>query len=76
MGFAIPSANWLRNELHEMAHDLLLDQTAQSRHWMNTASVERVLKRHDDGFDQDEVIWPLLCLELWARNWLDASRVN
>lgn len=76
MGFAIPRANWLRNELHEMAHDLLLDQTAQSRHWMNTASVERVLKRHDDGFDQDEVIWPLLCLELWARNWLDASRVN
>jgi asparagine synthase (glutamine-hydrolysing) len=72
MGFAIPRASWLRQELRDMSHDLLTDTTAQNRGWFNQEIVLRTLKEHQMGLDRDNVIWPMLMLELWARNWLDS----
>jgi asparagine synthase (glutamine-hydrolysing) len=71
MGFAIPQAQWLRNELQPMTRDLLTDSTARNRGWFNQIEVNRILQQHDLGRDKDKIIWPMLMLELWARNWLD-----
>ncbi len=71
MGFAIPRADWLRTGLREMTHDLLTDESAKSRGWFVSREVERILADHMAGHDRDAVIWPMLMLELWARNWLD-----
>ncbi|MBI3429076.1 MAG: asparagine synthase (glutamine-hydrolyzing) [Actinobacteria bacterium] len=71
MGFAIPRADWLRTGLKTMTHDLLTDQTARDRGWFLQNQVEKVLAEHISGRDRDGVIWPMLILELWARNWLD-----
>jgi asparagine synthase (glutamine-hydrolysing) len=71
MGFAIPRASWLRNELKEIRNDYLLDQTATRRGWINQAELLKVLALHDEGMDQDQIIWPLLMVEIWARTWLD-----
>jgi asparagine synthase (glutamine-hydrolysing) len=70
MGFAIPRADWLRNELREIAYDLLTDEVARSRSWFNQHEIHRVLAEHKSGQDRDSILWPALCLELWARNWL------
>lgn len=71
MGFAIPRADWLRNELREIAHDLLTDEVARSRGWFDQHEIHKILSEHQSGQDRDSIIWPALCLELWARNWLD-----
>lgn len=71
MGFAIPRADWLRSGLRTMAFDLLTDPTARGRGWFNPAEVDRVLKDHMSGRDRDNLLWPMLSLELWARAWLD-----
>lgn len=71
MGFAIPRADWLRTGLRTMTYDLLTDPTAQGRGWFVPAEVEKVLADHMAGRDRDGLIWPMLMLELWARNWLD-----
>ena len=71
MGFGIPRARWLREELREMLHDTLLGPTCVSRGWFETASVENLINQHDMGFDRDSVLWPLLMIELWAREWID-----
>jgi len=71
MGFGIPRAEWIRSELKEMVTDLLTDSTFKNRGWLNTIEVEKVLKSHMDGQNLDNAIWPMLMLELWARNWLD-----
>ena len=71
MGFAIPRADWLRTGLKEMTHDLLTDSTARNRGWFLQSEVEKILAQHISGRDRDAVIWPMLMLELWARNWLD-----
>ncbi len=71
MGFGIPRAEWLRTGLREMATDLLTDQRAIQRGWFNSEAVKKVLDIHLSGEDKDSTLWPLLMLELWARNWLD-----
>ena len=71
MGFAIPRAEWLRTDMKNMMIDLLTDQTASNRGWFNSQEVKKVIKSHLDGNDEDKTIWPMLMLELWARNWLD-----
>ena len=70
MGFAIPRADWLRNELRDLSFDLLTDKKAKSRSWFNPSQMRIILNEHQKGNDRDQLIWPALCLEIWARNWL------
>lgn len=70
-GFGIPQAAWLRGPLHEMCRDLLLDNTARQRGWFRPEVSERFLKEHKAGINRDPYLWPMLMIELWARNWLD-----
>ena len=70
MGFGIPRAEWLRTEMKEMVTDLLTDKEATDRGWFNQKEVKRTLDLHMSGTDKDQILWPILMLELWARNWL------
>ena len=71
MGFGIPRAEWLRTGMKTMVIDTLTDTTATQRGWFNTAEVRKVIDSHMAGEDKDNLIWPMLMLELWARTWLD-----
>jgi asparagine synthase (glutamine-hydrolysing) len=71
MGFGIPRAEWLRTGMKEMTIDTLTDTTATQRGWLNPVEVKKVLDFHFSGQDKDNIIWPMLMLELWARTWLD-----
>jgi asparagine synthase (glutamine-hydrolysing) len=71
MGFGIPRAEWLRTGMKEMVLDTLTDSTATKRGWFNQIEVKKVIDVHMAGEDQDNLIWPMLMLELWARTWLD-----
>ena len=71
MGFGIPRAEWLRTGMKEMLIDTLTDSTATQRGWFNQAEVKNVIDIHMAGEDKDNLLWPILMLELWARTWLD-----
>ena len=71
MGFGIPRAEWLRIGMKEMVIDTLTDVTATQRGWFNASQVRKVIDSHMAGEDKDNIIWPMLMLELWARTWLD-----
>ena len=71
MGFGIPRARWLREDLRDMVHDVLLGPTSVQRGWFSRESVQSLVKQHDSGLDRDTVLWPLLMIELWARQWID-----
>jgi asparagine synthase (glutamine-hydrolysing) len=71
MGFGIPRAEWLRTGMKELAIDTLTDTTAAQRDWFNQVEVKKVLDLHMAGQDKDNIIWPMLMLELWARTWHD-----
>jgi asparagine synthase (glutamine-hydrolysing) len=71
MGFGIPRADWLRLGMKELVIDTLLDSTATNRGWFNPIEVKEIINLHMSGQDKDNLIWPMLMLELWARTWLD-----
>jgi len=71
MGFGIPRADWLRTGMRELVIDTLTDPTARQRGWLNPLEVKKVIEAHMAGEDKDNLIWPMLMLELWARTWLD-----
>jgi len=71
MGFGIPRAEWLRTGMKELVIDTLTDTTATQRGWFNPKEVSKVIDSHMAGEDKDNLIWPMLMLELWARTWLD-----
>ncbi len=71
MGFGIPRASWMRNELKSHVEDVLLGPMARSRGWFDPNEVSQLIKLHDNGIDKDRILWPLLIIELWAQKWLD-----
>jgi asparagine synthase (glutamine-hydrolysing) len=71
MGFGIPRAEWLRTGMREMVIDTLTDTTATQRGWFNSTELREVINIHMAGEDRDNLLWPILMLELWARTWLD-----
>jgi len=71
MGFGIPRAEWLRTGMREIVVDTLTDSTATQRGWFNLSEVRKVIDTHMAGEDKDNLLWPMLMLELWARTWLD-----
>jgi asparagine synthase (glutamine-hydrolysing) len=71
MGFGIPRAEWLRAGMKELVIDTLTDTTATQRGWFNPGEVKKVIGIHMAGEDKDNLIWPMLMLELWARTWID-----
>lgn len=71
MGFGIPRAEWLRTGMKEIVIDTLTDTTATQRGWFDSIEVKKVIDIHMAGEDKDNILWPILMLELWARNWLD-----
>ena len=38
---------------------------------INSIEVKKVIDTHLAGEDRDNLLWPMLMLELWARTWLD-----
>jgi asparagine synthase (glutamine-hydrolysing) len=74
MGFGVPMGAWLRGELRDYAHDVLLSKAARERGVFRTSEVERLLRVHDSGRrDWSARLWALLCFELWMRTWVDRS---
>jgi asparagine synthase (glutamine-hydrolysing) len=82
--FQIPLEPWLAGPLSGFVREILLDQRARARGWFDMKGVERLIgagngvaraasrsaePRLQSGDPQS--VWTLLCLELWAREFLD-----
>lgn len=66
-GFDVPVSRWLRNELHDMSHELLLNGSLV-RNILKSDTIEAQLAGHSSGrHDSGRLIWTLLMLELWWR---------
>ncbi len=68
-GFGVPLGRWFREDLRELAHDLL----PGDRGWFRPEEVRRLRDEHEAGrADHGHRLWCLLMLELWARAFVDA----
>ena len=68
MGFSIPLARWLREELRPWAQDLLDGIPAQSP-LFDRAAAREIWTDHLAGTrDRTEQLWPVLSLLAWCRH--------
>ena len=74
-GFGVPLGRWFREDLRELAYDLLLGERARERGWFRPRAVEALLADHTAGrVDHGHRLWCLLMLELWQRTHVESTR--
>jgi asparagine synthase (glutamine-hydrolysing) len=74
-GFAPPVSRWLREDLRDLARDLLLGSEALARDLFEPREVARLLDDHESRrLDAGWPLWTLLMLEVWGREVLRGSR--
>jgi len=73
-GFGVPLGRWFREDLRELAADLLLGATATRRGLFRREGVAGLLDDHAAGRrDHGERIWALVMLELWLERYGDGD---
>ena len=70
MGFGIPRATWLRGPFLPVVKEVLLSEQCRNRGWFNHEYLKRLIEHHENGNDNDNLIWAALVIESWASKWL------
>ncbi len=66
MGFGVPLANWLRNDLREWAEELLSINNLQHTSYFDPKTVRTVWKEHLSGAHNHQYqLWPVLMFQAW-----------
>jgi asparagine synthase (glutamine-hydrolysing) len=67
-GFGVPYQQWLRGGLHDLARDVILDESVCAFFGLDRARLTQALAAHRAGTrDHGFVLWKYLQLGLWAR---------
>jgi asparagine synthase (glutamine-hydrolysing) len=69
MGFPVPLQLWARGRARDFFHDVLLSQRTRERGLFDVGAVERLINQ-ESAFSR--VLWGLLQIELWHRQFIDA----
>ncbi|MFD0737904.1 asparagine synthase (glutamine-hydrolyzing) [Lysobacter koreensis] len=76
-GFGIPLGEWLRGPLREVARDTFASRAFRERGLCDPAVANALLDEHASGrVDRRQVLWQVICLELWAQRFLDSAVVE
>lgn len=73
-GFGAPLRRWLRRELVPLVDDVLGAENLRRRGWFDPGAVRGLIEADRSGLiDAAYPVFALLCVELWARRFLDGS---
>ena len=73
VGFPVPYGAWLKTELNDMVHDVLLDRKTLARGYFKRSCVEKLIRDHSESERYPKEILSLVSLELWHRAFLDTG---
>lgn len=68
-GFGIPIAEWLKNRLNPLMHELLAPARLNDQGLFDAAFVQKLIKDHETGAaSHHKQLWTLLVFQLWHDN--------
>jgi asparagine synthase (glutamine-hydrolysing) len=73
-GFPVPYEKWLRLDLKDWVHDLLLDSRTTARGYFQKSAVEQMLADDIRSGGYSKEIFDLAVLELWHREFLEKGK--
>lgn len=72
-GFQLPLVEWMRSEIKDDFLQILLEPRSLQRGYFKPAAVRSLVDEHLRGRrDRSSLLWRMLVLELWHRNFLQA----
>ncbi len=71
VGFPVPYASWLRNELRDWLQEILFDRKTLARGYFEKACIEHLILDHQRRGDFSRELFSLAILELWHREFLE-----
>ena len=73
MGFAVPLAQWFRDELKDFAHSAIFSKGGDDL--LNETTTKRVWEEHQSGLrNRSTELWTLLMFRLWERQFMTGER--
>jgi asparagine synthase (glutamine-hydrolysing) len=76
-GFQLPLVDWMRSELKEQFLRILLEPRTLQRGYFKPEAVRMLVGEHLRGRrNRSGLLWRMLILELWHRNFLEAGRAS
>ncbi len=74
MGFSVPLASWLRNELQGLVVEHLLERKNGLRDIFKDSQIQRFWQEHNTGRkDHSTIIWSMLMYQMWFDNYMTPS---
>lgn len=71
MGFSVPLAHWLRNELKATAEEKLLKSENGLSNYFKPAEIKNIWLEHQQGVnDHSTALWTLLMFEFWWQKYV------
>jgi asparagine synthase (glutamine-hydrolysing) len=71
-GFGAPLRRWIRQELREMVRDVLSEESLTARGLFDAKAVQRLIIGNERfEIDASYIIFSLMCIEMWMRNFID-----
>ncbi|MEW6211567.1 MAG: asparagine synthase (glutamine-hydrolyzing) [Acidobacteriota bacterium] len=71
-GFGAPLRRWIREELREMVRDVLSEKSLARRGLFDPQAVQRLILSNERlETDASYMIFSLMCIEMWMRNFID-----
>ena len=74
MGFAIPIANWLQNELRHLVEEFCSESRLKEHNLFDTENIQKLLNEFFNGKKEyDMKVWYLLMFQMWYDKWMRSS---
>ena len=74
MGFSVPLANWLRQEIKAIAEKFLFANNAGIGNYFQMNVIRDLWDKHQGGkYDFSQELWSLLVFELWWQRYIEQS---
>jgi asparagine synthase (glutamine-hydrolysing) len=71
MGFSVPLASWLRNELSSIVSEKLLKTDSGISNYFDIEQVSKIWLEHNNGIrDHSMTVWSLLMFEFWWQEYI------
>ena len=73
MGFSVPLAQWLGQELKPLAGPMFTTSDSVLAHWFDMGGIQRLWQSHlggDHRYTQE--LWSLLSFGLWCQQWMES----
>ena len=76
-GFQLPLVEWMKYELKQQLLEVLLEPRTLERGYFRPRAVRSLIEEHLRGRrNRSGLLWRMLVLELWHRNFVDGIRQN